>query len=100
MRKEDKIALERYRKKLQLIRDAGVANAFESEGDKDERIKRAKKDVKFLVSYYFPHYATAECADFQIKSAKDTLKNPTEKKFDQWGRGLAKSVWDNIIKPF
>lgn len=100
MRKEDKIALERYRKKLQLIRDAGVANAFESEGDKDERIKRAKKDVKFLVSYYFPHYATAECANFQIKSAKDTLKNPTEKKFDQWGRGLAKSVWDNIIKPF
>lgn len=98
--KKDKIALEKYRKKLQFASTSGDINPFETNEDVKARIERAKKDVRFLVQYYFPHYATSESADFQIKSAKDTLKNPTEKKFDEWGRGLAKSVWDDIIKPF
>ena len=101
MKQKDKIALQRYQEKLKLIRSSGGAiNPDETKEDKQARIERAKKDVRFLVKHYFPHYATSESADFQIKSAKDTLKNPTEKKFDEWGRGLAKSVWDDIIKPF
>lgn len=101
MKAQDKIALKKYQEKLKLIRSSGgVINPNETKTEKKARIEKAKKDVRFLVKYYFPHYATSESADFQIKSAVDTLKNPTEKKFDEWGRGLAKSVWDDIIKPF
>jgi len=101
MNKQDQIALKKYQEKLKLVRSSGGSvNPNETKADKQARIERAKKDVRFLVQHYFPHYATAESADFQIKSAKDTLKNPKEKKFDEWGRGLAKSVWNNIIKPF
>lgn len=101
MKAEDKIALKRYQEKLKLVRSSGGAiDPNETKADKLARIKRAKKDVRFLVKHYFPHYATSESADFQIKSAKQTLKDPTDKNFDEWGRGLAKSVWDDIIKPF
>lgn len=101
MKQQDKIALQRYQDKIKLIRSSGgVINPDETKADKLARIERAKKDVRFMVQYYFPHYATSESADFQIKSANDTLKNQTEKKFDEWGRGLAKSVWDDVIKPF
>ncbi len=100
MKKEDKKALEEYRAKLSIVRNSGTVSPFENENDKQKRIEKAKKDIAFCVRYYFPHYATSDCASFQIKSANDTLKNPVEKKFDEWGRGLAKSVWDDIIKPF
>ena len=101
MKIEDKIALKRYQEKLKLVRSSGGAvNPNETKADKSARIERAKKDWRFLIRHYFPHYATSESADFQIKSAKETLNNPKEKKFDEWGRGLAKSVWNNIIKPF
>lgn len=101
MNKQDQIALKRYQEKIKLVRSSGGAvNPNETRADKLARIERAKKDVRFLVQHYFPHYATSESADFQVKSAKDTLKDQKEKKFDEWGRGLAKSVWNNIIKPF
>lgn len=101
MKREDKIALLRYQEKLKLIRSSGgTIDPNESIADKKARIARAKKDVRFLVKHYFPHYATSECADFQVKSAEKTLKDPLDKNFDEWGRGLAKSVWDDIIKPF
>lgn len=101
MTKADKIAVEKYRKKLEFVRSSGAAiNPDESKDEKQARIERAKKDVKFCVEYYFPHYATSECSDFQIKSANWTKKHRTGKQFDEWGRGLAKSVWDDVIKPF
>lgn len=101
MKAEDKIALKRYQEKLKLVRSSGGAiDPNETKADKAARIQRAKKDVRFLVQHYFPHYATSESADFQIDSAKKTLKDKTDKNFDEWGRGLAKSVWDDIIKPF
>lgn len=100
MKKEDKIALERYLNKLKLVRSSGVLNAFESPQEKADRIERAKKDVKFCVEYYFPHYATAECADFQVKWANKVKKNKRFVGFAKWPRGHAKSVWNNIIIPF
>lgn len=101
MKQEDKIALKRYQEKLKLVRSSGFSiDPNETKADKQTRISRAKKDVRFLVETYFPHYATSECADFQIDSAKKCLKDPLDKNFDEWGRGLAKSVWDDIIKPF
>lgn len=97
----DKIALKKYQEKLKLIRSSGGAlNAYETEADKLARIERAKKDVKFMVEYYFPHFATSECADFQVEFAKLVKKNPTFKGFAEWGRAQAKSVWNDVLIPF
>lgn len=100
MKKADKSALERYKKRLEFARSSGGVNPYETEKEKQERIARAKKDWRFLVQYYFPHYATSDSADFQIKGAEMTAKNRTCRQFDEWGRGLAKSVWNDVIKPF
>ena len=53
-----------------------------------------------MVERYFPHYADAPCADFQIEWAKMVQKNPTFKGFCQWGRALAQSVCNYIFIPF
>lgn len=100
MRKEDKSALARYRKKLELARSHSNVNPFETDLEKKEAIKRAKRDVEYCVQRYFPHYATAKCADFHIEWANMILKDPTFTGFAKWGRGLAKSVWNNVIIPF
>lgn len=100
MNREDKIAIERYKKKLELIRSIGSVNAFDTPEDRKERIKKAQRDPAFMVEYYFPHFATAKSAEFQIKFAKKVLKNPQYKGFAEWGRAQAKSVWNNILIPF
>lgn len=101
MNKEDKKAFERYQKKLELVRSSGgTINPYETEKEKKARIQKAKKDIKFCVEYYFPHYATSESADFHIKAAKKVLKDKKSRMFFQWGRGLAKSVWADVIIPF
>lgn len=101
MKKSDKIRIERYQKQLELISSVGE-KYIKPETDKERRdaIEMAKKDVKYCVERYFPHYATAECADFHITWAKKVLKDPNFTGFAKWGRGLAKSVWNNVIIPF
>ncbi len=100
MKRADKIAIERYKKKLQLARSSGSVNAFETKEEKARRIERAKKDAEFMVEYYFPHYATSKCADFQIEFAKMVKRDKTFKGFAEWGRAQAKSVWNDILIPF
>jgi phage terminase large subunit-like protein len=100
MKKQDKLALEQYLKKLELIRSSTSVNAFETTEEQKAAIERSKKDVAYMVSRYFPHYASAPCATFQVKFANKVLKEPTIKAFAQWGRGLAKSVWCDVILPF
>src|SRR5690554_2694461 len=100
MKAADKKALAAYRKKLEFARNSSDVNPYETAKEKEERIAKAKRDPKFCAEYYFPHYATSEAADFHIKGAKATLKDPLDKAFDEWGRGLAKSVWADIITPF
>lgn len=96
----NKQALERYKQRLSLIRDGATANPFETKKQQKERIELLRKDWKAMVEYYFPHYATSECAAFHLEFAKMVEKNPTFKGFAEWGRGLAKSVWVNVIIPF
>lgn len=96
----NKVAVEKYRQKLLLIRAGATANLNETKSDQQKRIEMLKKDWKAMVEYYFPHYATAECADFQLEFAKMVEKDPAFKGFAEWGRGLAKSVWTTIIIPF
>lgn len=100
MKRADKIALEQYRAKLQLIRSSGDVSPYETAAEKQARIEKAKKDVAFCVSYYFPHYATAPSADFQIRWANRVKRNPRFTAFAKWPRGHAKSVWNNVIVPF
>ena len=54
---------------------------------------------KYLVETYLPHYATADCADFQIAHANKVMNDPIYKGYAEWGRGLAKSVWNDVIIP-
>lgn len=100
MKRSDKIAIERYKKKLLLARSSGSVNAFETKAEKQKRIERAKKDVRYMVEYYFPHYATSPCADFHIEFANMVKRKKTFKGFAEWGRAQAKSVWNDIIIPF
>lgn len=100
MRVKDKQAAAGYLKKLELIRSGSRLNLNETFEERQAAIERAKKDVAYCVRRYFPHYATAECAPFQIKWANKLLRNKRFKGFAKWGRGLAKSVWNNVIIPF
>jgi len=97
--KAGKIKAEEYLKKLDIVRKSNDVNPFETKEDQKKRIKRAKEDVEYMVETYLPHYATAKCADFHIEFDDMVVENPLFKGFAEWGRGLAKSVWCDIIIP-
>ena len=94
MKVEDSKALKEYQEKLKRARCTGnLIDPDESLTVRMNRIQRAKSDVKYLVETYLPHYATADCADFQIAHANKVMNDPIYKGYAEWGRGLAKSVW-------
>lgn len=99
MKQADKKRLAEYQEKLDFVRSSSTP-FLESPAEKEARIRRIKKDIRYMVAYYFPHYASAECADFHVQFAKRVKKNPHYKGFAQWGRGLAKSVWNIVFIPF
>jgi phage terminase large subunit-like protein len=98
-RKSDQEKVEAYLKRLELAQNATTVDAFESPVDKVRRKERAKQDVKYMVETYLPHYAEAESADFQVAFARMVADDPFFIGFAEWGRGLAKSVWCNIVIP-
>ena len=100
MKVEDKIAKERYLQKIAFAKSAGARFANETAEERKANIEACRKNPRLMVERYFPHYADAPCADFQIEWAKMVQKNPTFKGFCQWGRALAKSVWNDIFIPF
>tara|TARA_R100001369_G_C3320395_1_gene168819 strand:- start:1353 stop:2864 length:1512 start_codon:yes stop_codon:yes gene_type:complete len=100
MKAADKKALEAYKKRLQFARSGGGVNTYETEADKKQRITKAKNDPRFCAEYYFPHYCTSPANDFHIKGANLIKNDQLARVFFQWGRGLAKSVWADIIIPF
>ena len=100
LKKEDKLALDRYLEKLSQIQQFSQVNLNESDKDKKLRIARAKKDYAFFVKYYFPHYATSDCADFHIEAAKYILKHRNCVDVEAWFRGAAKSTHLDIMVPF
>lgn len=99
MKQDDKQAIERYLEKIELIRAGAKFNPNETKADQEKRKKITKKDVKKFAETYFPHYASAESADFQIELANDTKEDLVAKILVRWGRGLAKSVWCDVIIP-
>ncbi len=98
-KKDAKAKADLYLQKLEISRKSNDINPFETKAEQKARIERAKIDIPFLVKTYLPHYATAECAAFQIEFALMVINDPLFKGFAEWGRGLAKSVWCNIIIP-
>lgn len=100
MRLRNKSIQEQYQRHLeQIVADSRV-NPNESRTEQSEAIERAKKDVRYCVQRYFPHYATAPSASFQVKFAEKVKRDKEIIAFAQWGRGLAKSVWCDVIIPF
>jgi predicted phage terminase large subunit-like protein len=98
-KKQDRKKADAYLKKLEAAKTAMEVNPFEGKEEQKARIARARLDVACMVKTYLPHYATAECAGFQIEFANMVAADPLFKGFAQWGRGLAKSCWCNIIIP-
>ena len=99
MKQEEKQAVERYLERLRLIREGTAVNPFETPEEKATVIERMRKDVAFMVKTILPHYATAESADFQIRLANRVARDKTCRELVRWGRGLAKSVWCDLIIP-
>lgn len=95
----NKEALKRYKERLALIKSGATVNPFETEEERQAIIKRMQDDPKFLASFLFPHYATSEASWFQVRLAKAVLKNKKIRRLVKWGRGLAKSVWCDIMIP-
>lgn len=98
-RKIDRDLAKAYLDKLEFAQKANEVNPSETKAEQNARIRKAQGDVVYMVETYLPHYATAPCADFQIDAANDIANDPLIKEFEEWGRGLAKSVWCNIIIP-
>lgn len=72
---------------------------FESEEEKQRRIKRAKVDYNYFISYYLPTLATVKTPIFHTKSAHTVKKNKQAAIWLKWGRGLAKSVVADVSIP-
>lgn len=100
VKKDDRLALERYLDKLNQIQQYSHVNLNESDSEKKKRIEHAKRDYAFMVSYYFPHYATSECAGFQIEAANYIRKHRNCLDVEAWFRGGAKSTHLDIMVPF
>ena len=100
IKKDDKLALERYLEKIDNIQQFNQVNLNESKTEKKARIERTKKDYAFFVRYYFPHYATCECAQFHIDAANYILKHKNCIDVEAWARGHAKSTHLDIMVPF
>ncbi|MDR1155286.1 MAG: hypothetical protein LBL04_11315 [Bacteroidales bacterium] len=98
-KKIDRQKADAYLKKLEVARTANAVNPFENGEEQAARIARAKADVVYFVKAYLPHYATVESAPFHIEWAKMVIESRTFKGFAEWGRGLAKSVWSDVILP-
>lgn len=99
MKQVDKKAKERYLERLRVIKEGTAINPFETANEKKAVIERLQTDPAFLCEFLFPHYATAKASWFQIRLAKAVLKNKKIRRLVRWGRGLAKSVWCDIIIP-
>lgn len=100
MKRKDKLHLERFTKRLELIEASSNINPFETPLQKKQAIELCKKSFKECVKRYFPHFATSDVPDFHIDFSNKAKANKTIKAFLEWGRAQAKSVFANLLLPF
>ncbi len=91
--------LERWKELVKKVRDAGTLNPLETPAEQAARIKRARADYGFFVSYYFPHLAPCPSADFHIQTANAAHADHNFRGLMAWFRGSAKSINWNIFYP-
>lgn len=99
VKKNDRQKAEDYLKKLELAQSGTTVNPYESTKEKEERIIRARNDCAFFAKTYLKRFATVDTAAFQVVFANMVANDPLFKGFAEWGRGLAKSVWCDVIIP-
>ncbi|MEQ9021343.1 MAG: hypothetical protein RLN82_01115, partial [Pseudomonadales bacterium] len=73
---KERRAFDSFEEHLQWVKNATPVNLQESEEQREKRKAKARKDYRYFVGEYFPHYATAECSDFQVRLANLILKYP------------------------
>jgi phage terminase large subunit-like protein len=98
-RKEELAALQRYQEQLAHIKDSARPDVLHSVETKEARIKRATKDYNFMVNHYFPHWAKADCAPFQVEAANKVRRDRNIALLLKWARGLAKSTHADVLIP-
>jgi predicted phage terminase large subunit-like protein len=82
-----------------FVKEATAQDVKETTKGKADRIKKLQSDYNAFVKYYFPHYATADCADFQIDAANKIKKHKRLRAAFKWFRGAAKSTHIDIMIP-
>lgn len=99
-RTQNKQALERWRERMDDIRDhTRSIPQNETKEQKATRISATLADYAAFVSYYFPHYATSPCGDFHLQAADIVKSKPRLRALMMWARGHAKSTHFNILIP-
>lgn len=100
MKVQDKESLKRYREKLKARREnKAFIRDDETREEQQQRIKKAKKKVGYFVETYLTEIADCKSSWFQIRLANLVLKMWVIRILVRWGRGLAKSVWVDLIIP-
>ena len=97
--KKYKEALDRWIEHCQNIERATIIIPKGSEEERRRRIARAQKDYRYFVRTYFPHLATSECADFQVRAAEYMRDHPRTRALFEWARGHAKSTHLSLLIP-
>lgn len=100
MKYSDKIAIERFRQRCELIALAtdGVP-LQESKNEKERRIKLLLNDYNAFTKYYFPQWTTVDNAPFHIHAARKIASNKKLMAVFEWARGHAKSTHFDIMIP-
>ncbi|MBK9598568.1 MAG: hypothetical protein IPO60_09710 [Flavobacteriales bacterium] len=88
-----------YRRRLEILRNSGSFNAFETKDEQADRIAAAKADPVTFAETYLPHYTTSKCASFQEEAARRILRTSDIRIVLRWARAHAKSVWADVIIP-
>lgn len=81
------------------VQDSTSVTFNENEEEQTKRIARAKRDYNYFVQTYFPIYADAKCATFQIEFANALIKDLNFMGVAEWAREHAKSVHLTVIIP-
>lgn len=92
-------SLEDWKRHCEQIQSSSSIPVAEPKAKQEKRKADTLKDYNRFVKTYFPIYAEAECADFHIHAANNTLKKPNRISVWEWPREHAKSVHATIIFP-
>jgi len=92
-------AFARWKEFCRVVQESTRIDIVESAEVSRKRIQSLLKDYSAFVDYYFPHYAKAKCARFQIEAANKIKADKNIFAVLEWPREHAKSVHADVIIP-